>query len=162
MTATFVRIRFHLPRDRRLNAEAKTFAVSHAELPTDFEIVALEADTISRSSNLVVRSSPLGTAEGAAALGQRAELALMIAAAKTRLGIDLGTTGPMSGFFPAGLEVVRNMNQLAPETAVVNDKLGVTLVDASRKTVFAGLGPFRRLSVLLLNDSRKHSSPGMD
>jgi len=140
MTTTFARIRFHLPRDRRINADTKTFAISNTELPTPFEIVALDSDVLSKASNVVLRSGAFETPDAAAMSGRRAEQALMIAAAKIRLGIDLGTPGARSGFLAAGLEMVRAMNGLSADTAVVNDALGLTLVDASRKAVFAGVG----------------------
>lgn len=145
MKPTFARIRFLLPRNRRLNAEVGTVAMSRPELPVAFELVALDADVITKSGSLLIRSAPLPTPEDAAEVGNRAQLAVLIAATRIRLGVDLGKDGPKSGFFEAGLQMVRQMNGLPEDTAVVNDRLGLTLVDASQKTVFAGLGPMKAI-----------------
>ena len=113
MTPTFARIRFLLPRNRRLNADEKSISIVHSTLPARFELVALEGDFITKSGNLVVRSSPLDTEEEASKVGHDAQLALLIAAAKIRLGVDLGTNGPKSGFFLYGLEMVRQLHGLS-------------------------------------------------
>lgn len=140
MKPTFARIRFVLPRDRRLNAEERTVTIARTELPIAFELVGLDGATITQSANLVVRSSPLPTSEAAAEIGARAQLAVLIAATEIRLGVDLGKDGPKSRFMPAGLEMVRQANDIPSETAVENDSMGLLLVDASQKTVFAGMG----------------------
>jgi hypothetical protein len=51
--------------------------------------------------------------------------------------VDLGKDAPKSGWFPAGLQMLREQSGLPPETAMLNDRLGLTLVDATRKSAFA-------------------------
>ena len=139
MPPTFARIQFKLPRDRRLNVDTNILPVVRPELPTAFELVAQGKEVITKSDTLVLRSAALPTYEAAAELGQRAQFAVLIAATSVRLGVDLGKDAPKSGWFPAGLKMLREQSGLPPETAMLNDRLGLTLVDATQKTAFAGL-----------------------
>ena len=137
MALTFARIQFKLPCDRRLNADTNILQVVRPEVPTAFELVAQGKEVISKSDTLVLRSAALPTYEAAEELGQRAQFAVLIAATSVRLGVDLGKDAPKSGWFPAGLQMLREQSELPPETAMLNDRLGLTLVDATRKTAFA-------------------------
>jgi hypothetical protein len=140
MALTFARIQFKLPRDRRLNADTSTLPVVRPEVPTPFELVAQGKEVITNSDTLVLRSAALPTYEAADELGQRAQFAVLIAATSVRLGVDLGKDAPKSGWFPAGLQMLREQSGLPPETAMLNDQLGLILVDATRKTAFASFG----------------------
>ena len=139
MTKTIARIRFRLPRDRRLNSDLKRLVISHEELPTEFEIVAADSGSIGDSENLVLRSAELPLSEDASRVGGRALLAVLIAATRLRVGVDLGKDAPSSMLMTAGLEMIRKANALPEDTVVLNDFLGLTLVDATRPTVFAGM-----------------------
>jgi hypothetical protein len=138
---TFARIQFKLPGDRRLNSDARTLSLDRPSLPTAFELIAQGDKPFTKTDTLVIRSSAVPSVEAATELGERASVAVLIAATQIRMGVDLGKDAPKSGCFAAGLELVRQQAGLLPETAIVNDTLGLTLVDASRQTVFAGIGP---------------------
>jgi hypothetical protein len=47
--------------------------------------------------------------------------------------------------FGAGLEMVRRLNRIPPDTAIVNDVLGLTLLNANQHTLFAGMGSVRAI-----------------
>ena len=139
MTATIARIRFRLPRDRRLNSDLSRLTFTRAELPGDFELVAVGSDPIGKSENLVLRTAALPSIEDANTVGTRAQLAVLIAAARIRLGVDLGKDAPKSMWMQAGLEMMRQQHGLPEDTVVLNDFLGLTLVDASQTTAFVGM-----------------------
>jgi hypothetical protein len=137
MKATFARIRFRLPRDRRLNSDLNRLVICHAELPTEFEIVAAESGSIGESESLVLRSSELTLFDDASNIGGRALLAVLLAATRLRVGVDLGKDAPKSMLMKAGLEAILKTNAIPEDAEVLNDFLGLTLVDATRPTVFA-------------------------
>jgi hypothetical protein len=138
MTTTIARIRFRLPRDQRLNSDLNRLIIRHAELPTEFEIVAADSGSIGESENLVIRSSELTLLDDALRIGGRALLAVLVAATRIRVGVDLGKDAPRSMLMKAGLEMIHKVNLLPEDTIVLNDFLGLTLVDATQPTVFAG------------------------
>jgi hypothetical protein len=137
MTTNIARIRFRLPRDRRLNSDLNRLIIGHAELPTEFEIVAADSGSIGESENLVLRSARPTLLDDASSIGGRAQLAVLIAGTRLRVGVDLGKDAPKSMLMKAGLEMIRMANDLPEGTVVLNDFLGLTLVDASQPTVFA-------------------------
>jgi hypothetical protein len=145
MTSTFARIRFRLPLDRRLNFDGPVLAFTRPSLPTEFELLSQGTEAIGNSDTLVIRSAPAPSSNEAKELGDRAQLASLIAAAQIRLGIDLGKDAPKSVWLAAGLEMIRQQAGLPAEAEILNDRLGLTLVDATRQTVFAGLGPVQAI-----------------
>lgn len=137
MTMTIARIRFGLPRDRRLISDLNRIEIGHAELPIQFEIVAADSGSIGESENLVLRSATPTLLDDASSIGARAQLAVLIAGTRLRVGVDLGKDAPKTILMMAGLEMIRMANDLPEGTVVLNDFLGLTLVDARKPSVFA-------------------------
>jgi hypothetical protein len=85
---------------------------------------------------LVVQSDVLPTAEEAMIVGHRAQIAVMIAATRERLGVDFGKEGPTGLWMEEGLRMLGVQQGLPEATRLLNDTLGVTAVDATADVRF--------------------------
>lgn|GEM_PF-1738212 len=142
MTGTIARIRFRLPKDRRLDSDLSRLPFGQAELLTGFELIAgQENGPIGKSENIILRTVPLSSAEEAEKIGSLAEKALLFATTKIKSGVDLGKNSPKSMLTPFGLDTIRQKNELLNDHVMLNDFLGLTLVDASKPAAFIEFPP---------------------
>jgi hypothetical protein len=118
-------------------------------LPTeigDVELVAhgKEPPPISKTTDLVLRGPLYGSAATAERHGVRAQSALLLAGAATRIGVDFGRSaqGSWAHLTAYGREFFARRLGIA-DAQVLNDKFGLMVFEDSGRVAFLSMGPAR-------------------